>query len=88
LPPSGREQFFDQLLDFAGEREAALGLFGEHGLAVDLDLEVAGLADLDLGVEPELFPETVRESDRPRTITSHPAVADIDLHYFLHRRRD
>jgi len=58
------------------------GLLGEHRLAVKLDFEVAGVADLDFGFQAELFLETVREGDRPRTIPSHPAIVDLNFHEY------
>ena len=50
------------------------------GLAVDLDFELAGRADRELGREPELLLDGSGETRRSFAVASGGAVEDLELH--------
>jgi hypothetical protein len=81
-----RRQFFafaqqlDSRFDLALVGEAADLVFGEDLLAVDEDVELAGLADLGFSVFAEFGPDRGGQTDRARLVASSRAVKDFNSH--------
>lgn len=70
--------------DFILVRETPFGLLGEDELAIDDDVELAGLADDELRFDADLSLERGRETRGAGFVVSNVAVLDLD--FVLHAR--